>query len=140
MLKILTGRLRYFAAQNAVHEKAAQLGALLKYSPDQPRVPAGQSDGGQWVPWVGRPARSNSSESGPNGDEQHPNGGGGSVLLAGIFNELNRAKCDAQYEKDMFQCRFVSSARFRSACENQAMSRFVACMKDDLLPPFIYFS
>ncbi len=24
---------------------------LLKYSPDQPRAPAGQPDGGQWIPW-----------------------------------------------------------------------------------------
>ena len=113
--------MRYFSAESELERAASLLQEALKYSPDQPRVPAGQSDGGQW-----RRRRGNDAPD--------------TTQVAGPFNDLNRVKCDAQMERDMFQCTFVSSARFRSACENQAMSRWVACMKDDLIPPFTYIS
>jgi hypothetical protein len=82
---------------------------LRKYDPSQPRVPAGQSTGGQWT------------------DE--------GTLVAGTYNEANRDKCELQYETDMFQCRFVTYWR---NCQSQAMVRLVACMKGDPLPPFNY--
>ena len=83
---------------------------LLKYDPDQPRVPAGQRAGGQWARAPG-------------------------TLVAGRYSETNRAKCELQYESDMFQCRFVLSWR---SCQSQAMVRLVACMKGDPQPPFNY--
>jgi hypothetical protein len=54
---------------------------LMKYSQDQPRVPAGDPTGGQW-----RRTR-----------------------VAGKWNERNREDCEVQYETDMFQCKFVVS-------------------------------
>lgn len=60
--------------------------------------------------------------------------------VAGAWDELNRDKCDSQLERDMFQCQFVANYRFRKACEDQATSRHTACMKNNLLPPFSYYS
>lgn len=34
--------------------QARGLNLLRRYSPDQPRVPSGRPDGGQWTPWIGR--------------------------------------------------------------------------------------
>jgi hypothetical protein len=36
----------------ALQMRWARVKLALKYSPDQPRVPAGSSDGGQWTEWV----------------------------------------------------------------------------------------
>ena len=83
---------------------------LAKYDQNQPRVPRGSPQGGQWT------------------DD-------GRISVAGKYNEANRAGCEAQYETDMLQCRFVTYWR---SCESQAMVRLVACMKGDLIPPFNY--
>lgn len=88
---------------------------LVKYSPNQPRAPAGRPDGGQWI-------------------DSHS-----SVKVAGPFNELNRAKCEAQYQSDEFQCTFVSSARSRQVCFEQARSRHTSCMKDLPIPDLTYY-
>lgn len=80
---------------------------LRKYNPAQPRVPAGRPTGGQWT----------------------------RTRVAGRWNDGNYAKCEAQYESDMFQCRMTV---WSPACSNQAMLRRTACMKDDPLPPFNY--
>ena len=82
---------------------------LRKYDPAQPRVPAGQSTGGQWTD--------------------------GGILVAGSWNNTNYAKCELQYESDMFQCRMTV---WSASCSNQAMLRRTACMKDDPIPPFNY--
>ena len=87
---------------------------VVKYSPKQPRAPAGQPDGGQWVEW------DHSKDS------------------AGLYNEANRAKCEAQYESDMFQCTFGASGRSRQACREQALVRHNLCMKDLPIPDLIY--
>jgi hypothetical protein len=56
-----------------VNEKRAAVGyapvetsgeAGVKYSPDQPRVPAGNEDGGQWTDGGGGSGGSNSSKKG----------------------------------------------------------------------------
>lgn len=57
--------------------------SLVKYSPDQPRVPAGNPAGGQWT----------------------------RTRVAGKWNERNRQDCEVQYETDMFQCKFIVSWR-----------------------------
>ena len=89
-------------------------GLLRKYNPDQPRSPAGRPDGGQWVDWD----RAKDS--------------------AGLYNEVNRAKCEAQYDSDMFQCSFGASGRSRQVCREQAQSRYTLCMKDLPIPDLIY--
>lgn len=83
---------------------------LRKYDPAQPRVPAGQSTGGQWT----------------TSDRVH---------VAGPWNKANYDKCELQYESDMFQCRMTV---WSASCSNQAMLRRTACMKDEPLPPFNY--
>src|SRR6218665_2185043 len=74
---------------------------ISKFDPDQPRVPAGQPTGGQWV-------------------------GANKIRLAGKWNERRRDVCEAQYELDMLQCRMVLWNPF---CADQARSRMTACMK-----------
>ena len=87
----------------------------LKYSPDQPRSPAGKPNGGQWI----------------DRDRAHE--------AMGLFNEANRAKCELQYDSDLFQCSLAASARSRQACREQAQSRFTLCMKDQPVPDLIYY-
>jgi len=65
--------------------------------------------------------------------------GGTTIKVAGPWNDVNRPKCNAQYESDMFQCSFARAARSRAACEDQAMTRFVSCMKVNPVPPHIYY-
>jgi len=113
-LSQLTRRMRMYAAANDFRVRAVRLARLFtKYSPDQPRAPAGRPDGGQWVPW--------------------------NRLIASPFDGPGRAICDTQYESDVFQCKFVASARSRRACEEQAMVRYVSCLKDQPLPPHNYY-
>lgn len=88
---------------------------LVKYNPNQPRAPAGRPDGGQWI-------------------DSHS-----SSKVAGPFNELNRAKCEAQYQSDEFQCTFAALARSRQACLEQARSRYTSCMKDLPIPDLTYY-
>ena len=59
--------------------------------------------------------------------------------MASPFDGPGRAICDTQYESDMFQCKFVASTRSRRACEEQAMVRYVSCLKDQPLPPHNYY-
>lgn len=77
-------KIRYGLARARLTLSLMALGvALLKFNPNQPRVPAGRPEGGQWT----------------------------RIQVAGKWNERNRAQCELQYETDMFQCRFVLSWR-----------------------------
>jgi hypothetical protein len=115
MNKLELGRLSYAVSGARVMLIAARILHLLgKYSPSQPRAPAGQPEGGQWVPWNRSPT------------------------VAGPFDEINRAKCEAQYESDLFQCSFAASGRSGAACREQAMSRYMLCMKGLPIPGHIY--
>lgn len=82
--------------------------AFLKYDPNQPRVPAGHSRGGQWT---------------------------SGAQLAGKWNENRKQECEAQYESDIFQCRMVL---WNPYCEEQARARMTACMKGNPIPPFFH--
>lgn len=55
------------------------------------------------------------------------------------YDGPGRELCEAQYTKDMFQCRFAVSPRYKGSCRAQAMVRYVACLKDDPIPPFNYY-
>lgn len=100
--------IRHGLAKARLTTKMIALGAaLLKYSSDQPRKPAGRPEGGQWT----------------------------RITVAGRWDGTRRDTCEAQYEIDMFQCKFVLSWR---SCQSQAMVRLVSCMKNDTIPPFNY--
>jgi hypothetical protein len=84
-----------------------------KFDPDQPRVPAGNSDGGQWT-----------------------SGGGGVVggqtdVSAARRVQGREAECDAQYKLDSAICRMVRTP----LCWEQAMKRRAACISGYPLPP-----
>ena len=88
---------------------------LEKFDPDQPRVPAGNSDGGQWT-----------SEGGV-GDTVDNDG---TTVLA-ARSQQSEAECMAQYAKDSFICRAVRT----QLCWQQAAERLGACLSGRQLPP-----
>lgn len=81
--------------------------ALKRYDPNQPRWPAGVSEGGQW-----RPA-------------------GGSSDVAAKFDPKQRAECDLQRELDYELCRMSQS----SICGSVAMERHDQCMRGVYVTP-----
>ena len=87
---------------------------LLKFDPDQPRVPAGSPEGGQWTETGGAP---------------------GQTRVAGKWDPNKYDVCEAQYETDIFQCRMVTWNPF---CIDQAISRRTACMKGDPIPDLFH--
>ncbi|WP_336486452.1 hypothetical protein [Methylobacterium nigriterrae] len=90
------------------------------YTPDQPRAPAGQADGGQWIS-VGDPTESAEIDS------------MGSIKPQNI-NNSSQEFCDDQYKRDIFQCRMVG---LRS-CYAQAMVSLIACERGNPIPPLNY--
>lgn len=80
--------------------------ALKMFDPNQPRWPAGQSDGGQW-----RPAE-------------------GAIQVAGKLDQRREADCLAQYELDSDLCRMTRSR----LCWETAMQRRAACIAGDYVP------
>jgi hypothetical protein len=85
-----------------------------KYDPDQPRVPAGNSDGGQWT-----------SDHGAVDSE---------VSGARRTSRGLEAECYLQYSKDIFQCRMVGLP----SCYAQASLRYANCLAGAPIPPLNY--
>jgi len=48
--------------------------------------------------------------------------------------KIDEAECDAQYERDLFQCKMVGLRE----CYAQAMERYKACLAGQPVPPFNY--
>ena len=85
---------------------------LGKYSPEQPRVPAGNPDGGQWT-----------------------SGGGSGEGSAGDWIDTALAEtCETQLYLDGLICHRLGSA----ACWGQAQFRYSACLRGDPIPYFPY--
>lgn len=77
MTYLSLARLRFHLVAATLQMRADSLNSLIeKYSPSQPRIPAGVPEGGQWTQIDG-------------------------ISVAGKWNERNRAKCEAQYESDI---------------------------------------
>src|SRR5271155_736513 len=64
--------------------------AAQKFDPNQPRVPAGNPDGGQWT-----------------GEDGQGSGQGASRLAARRISPALLAECEEQYERDLEECRRV---------------------------------
>jgi len=98
----------------------------LKFDPNQPRVPAGSPEGGQWVRegGGGRP----SAEGAPPVRFAQSDG----ALLRSA--RRSRDYCEAQYQRDLAYCRIMRAA----GCYAQAMVRRVACEQGRPIPP-LYF-
>jgi hypothetical protein len=104
-----------------VEAKLKQLtrAAETKFDPNQPRVPAGNPDGGQWA----------ETGAGSLTNEE-------SLRLSGT-RRISSALADLcwnQYERDVFQCRMVGLR----ACYEQAALRYSNCLVGRPIPPLNY--
>jgi hypothetical protein len=88
---------------------------LEKFDPDQPRVPAGNSDGGRWT----------------NGGDSESSANAGRNIVLAARSKQSEAECEAQYAQDTFICRSVRTP----VCWQQAMERYAACLSGRPLPP-----
>lgn len=92
------------------------------YDPDQPRVPAGNPDGGQWT--SGGAAGKTEATPLPS-------------FAAARRRGRSVAYCMAQYAVDGLMCNSVASSQ-RRACWAQAAERFANCLSGRPIPPFSF--
>lgn len=105
----------------AAFERFRTLALREKFNRGQPRVPKGNSDGGEWT---------RVSSDAPAALEDLPSAN----LVAAMTSRALRAVCEEQFERDIFQCRMVG---LRS-CYDQAYQRYAACLARQQIPPFNY--
>ena len=98
---------------------------LRKYNPDQPRVPAGSSEGGQWT-------------NGDGGSDLNAAQSTGESFSAARRRGRSEAYCWAQLTIDNLLCNSVTPASRRAICRGQAMERYAACLRGRPLPPLNY--
>ena len=91
----------------------------LKFNSTQPRVPAGNPDGGQWT--------SGGSAGGTAGGENYTPLSNGP--LPALLDD-----CTLQYTRDTAVCTRLGS----TFCHDQAMRRYAACLRGEPIPPFPY--
>jgi hypothetical protein len=96
-----------------------------KFDPNQPRVPTGSPEGGQWTADGG----SAGAEAGIVGITAET-----LELSAARISSQRRAECEEQYRDDIFKCNLL---RTRS-CWAQAEFRKAQCLIGGYVPP-IYF-
>ena len=94
---------------------------LRKFNPDQPRVPAGNPDGGQWTS-DGTDAETTSAI-------------GDTIQLVAQSVQF----CQNQLIIDNLKCNSIQPAWYRAACRSQAMERYAACLVGRPLPPLPFF-
>lgn len=114
--RVRLARLRIDLADLKAELKFRRLLRGLKYSPDQPRVPAGNPDGGQWT-----------SDAGTDSADSQPTDISGARRVSpGV-----EAECEAQYKQDVFVCNAFQSR----ACFAQATLRYANCLAGLQIPP-----
>ena len=101
-----------------------------KYSPDQPRVPAGVPEGGQWTDEDGG---GGSTGGGTNKSPTTASGKPRQQTASRISPEREE-QCELQYRQDKFKCSTVQSP----ACYNQAMLRYANCRAGLPIPPLVW--
>lgn len=104
----------------AAFDRLRRLIAKDGFNPDQPRAPAGNPDAGQWT------SRDASVAPGSDGNPLQS-------LVAATSRGL-RAICEAQLDRDIFQCRMVGLR----TCYDQAYQRYASCLARQQIPPFNY--
>lgn len=87
-----------------------------KYSPNQPRVPAGDPAGGQWT-----------SDDGPETDASQ-------TRVAARISPGREAECEFQYRQDTFICNLVGTR----SCWAQAAFRRAQCLIGGYVPPLYH--
>lgn len=101
-------------------ERRGELDNKAGFKPDQPRVPAGSSEGGRWT-----------------------SGSDGAAVgrsLPDSFSSARRrgrsiAYCLSQLTIDNLLCGSLEPASVRAACRSQAMERYAACISGRPIPP-----
>lgn len=114
-------RLIWLLRANDVEVKLRKLARSVeaKFNPNQPRVPAGNPDGGQWIDAGGAPIASGEPMD---------------------FSSMRRIsidleeECWAQHGRDIFHCRMVGVP----ACYEQAKLRYANCLVGLPIPPLNY--
>jgi hypothetical protein len=98
-----------------------------KFSPSQPRVPAGVPEGGQWTSEGGDGDSSNGRAS------ENPTVGNGKpkTKIAARVSPEREAECELIRRNDEFICKAFQSR----ACYGQAMLRYANCLQGLPLPP-----
>jgi len=92
-----------------------------KYDPDQLRVPAGNSDGGQWT----RSGEASEDDSGMQpADYRHAATG-----------PQNATYCWNQLTIDNLYCGALRPSSIVAACRSQAMQLYAACLAGQPIPP-----
>ena len=87
-----------------------------KYSAEQPRVPAGSSEGGQWT---GADGVGNSTRQ---------------TRIAARISAAREQACEIQRRQDEFICKSVQ----RFSCYAQAMLRYANCLQGLPIPPLFF--
>jgi hypothetical protein len=119
----------YLSRQSKLAAMRAELSLLkavlrseAKYSPDQPRVPAGNPDGGQWT---------NDNDNDVTGStDLQP-----APYLLAAGGKQSAAYCWNQMQIDMLLCASLRPAPVNAACRAQANERYSACLAGKPIPP-----
>ena len=126
-------RLSSLVHANNVEAKLRHLASAIetKYDPNQPRVPAGKPDGGQWTDTGGGDAGSAAERAGETSSARERIQEFDSARR--ISTDLE-AECWAQHVRGIFQCRMVGLR----ACYEQAALRYANCLVRLPIPPLNY--
>jgi len=89
------------------------------FNPSQPRVPAGNPDGGQWTDVT---------------EDEGPTDGSLESFSAARRRGRSVAYCMAQYAVDSLLCNSIEQSQ-RRACWAQAAERLAACLSGRPIPP-----
>lgn len=119
-----------FAALRADFMRTVRDWYARKYSPDQPRVPAGSREGGQWTDGNGGGGINDSrviSDATPNNDWKP-----GAQYAAS--QKRSEAYCWNQLTIDNLRCSAAFPVPRRAACRRQAMERYANCLTGKDLP------
>jgi len=92
-----------------------------KYDSNQPRVPSGNREGGQWTS-VGGDAEAGFESS----------------FQLAARRGRSAKYCMSLYASDSFFCSFVEPASRRAACRSQASERLGSCLAGRPIPPLNY--
>ncbi len=119
------------------------------FDPNQPRVPAGSSEGGQWTDAGGDNTTPSTftdarNSRGTPGMRDASSESGESVrseayrdlpIILAAGRKPSQAYCWNQLHIDSLLCNSLSPGRLQWACRSQAMERYSACISGKPLPP-----
>ena len=100
-----------------------------KFSPDQPRMPAGASEGGQWTSVSGAGGQSG-SQGQPSKTTPQKVPAAPKTRIASRISPQRKAECEEQLRLDEFICRTVGT----SSCWGQAYFRYSQCLIGGYVP------